>query len=285
MIRFSLLGAACLLLPFSALAQSAPTPIPDIHSLMLEVRAHQKAIDKRLSDYTYSSNQVTRELDNKGRVTKTETRDYDVFFVHGRRVARLTKKEGQPLSESEDKKEIERVTKASEKAEKTGEKADNEEENSGKSNETLSLSEVLDNVEITNPRRENYHGRPTLVYDFQGRKGAHAKDTAQEVAKKLKGTVWIDETDRVVAHLDVTLTDNFRVAGGLAASIQRGTHFAFEQSPIHDVWMQTGVDATFEARLLLVKSVRQQFSERDTNFQRYHVDAEQTKDVKITKAK
>jgi len=35
-----------------------------------------------------------------------------------------------------------------------------------------------------------------------------------------------------------------------------------------------------QARLLLLKGIRQHFSERDYDFKRFHVDAQQSKDAK-----
>jgi hypothetical protein len=48
-----------------------------------------------------------------------------------------------------------------------------------------------------------------------------------------------------------------------------------------EVWLSTGGDVTIGARLLLVKGVRQHLTMRNTDFKRFHVDAQQGKDVKV----
>jgi len=79
-----------------------------------------------------------------------------------------------------------------------------------------------------------------------------------------------------VAHLEVSFTDNFKVAGGLFASVQKGSSFRFDQAPVGaELWLPTGAEAAIQARLLLVKGIRQHFTERDYDFKQFHVDAQQ----------
>ena len=96
----------------------------------------------------------------------------------------------------------------------------------------------------------------------------------------------MDEADRQVARLEVRLTDNFHVAGGLFANIQKGSSFAFEQTPVSGgLWLPTAGEGSMQARLLLVKGIRQRFHERSYDFKRFHAEAEQGKDVKVVGGK
>ena len=261
-------------LAMGAYAQTtAQSQVPEIHQLMKEVLEHQRDVDKPMENYAYTSVRVTEDLDSKGKVTKTERNELEIFFVNGHGIARKVKKDGQPLTESEEKKETERVTKAVEMAQKPEPE---------KPKSEMSLSEILESVEIRNPRQENYHGRPTYVFDFVGRKDLKAHGMSEDVSKKIQGTVWIDVADRVVAHLDVGLNDNFHIGWGMLANIEKGSNFHFEQGPVDgEVWLSTGGDVTIGARLLLVKGVRQHLTMRNTDFKRFHVDAQQGKDVKV----
>jgi len=68
-----------------------------------------------------------------------------------------------------------------------------------------------------------------------------------------------------VAHLEVSFTDNFKVAGGLFASVQKGSSFRFDQAPVGaELWLPTGAEAAIQARLLLVKGIRQHFTSATT---------------------
>ena len=134
--------------------------------------------------------------------------------------------------------------------------------------QVISISRVLEIMDVRNPRREIYRGRPTIVFDFVGRKDAKTHGMAEDASKKLQGTIWVDEADRQVAHLEVSFNDNFRVAGGLVATIQKGSNFHFDQAQVKArIWLPTGAEGTMQARVLLVKNIRQHFRERDLRLQ------------------
>jgi hypothetical protein len=74
-------------------------PLPDIPALMHSVEGNQKASEAIEKDYMFRSVQTHEETDGHGGVKKTETMEYDVFWVNGVPVHRLTKKNGKELSE------------------------------------------------------------------------------------------------------------------------------------------------------------------------------------------
>ena len=261
-------------LPAGAQQASNP-PLPDIHQLMKEVDEHQKQLDKVRENYTFSVSQVTEDIDSKGKVTKTETQESEVFFVNGHEISRLVKKDGKPLTDEEQKKETERVTKAVEKAEKPQPETPKEGQN-------ISLRQILEVADVHNPRRESYRGRSTLVYDFAGREDLKAHGLSEDLSKKLQGTIWIDEADRQVTRLEAAIDDNFRVAGGLAVNVQKGSRFTFDQAPVNgEIWFPTGADIKLQARILLVKGIHQHLVQRCYDYKRFHVEAEQGKGVKV----
>ena len=270
------------LLPFASQspAQQPPAPpLPDVRQLMLEVQAHQKQLDKVRENYTYTSLQTIQDLDSGGQVKKTESSENEDFFVNSHVIERTVKKDGKPLDAHDEQKETERVTKMVEKAEKTppGEPLEGQ---------AISISRVLDLMGVNNPRRETYRGRPTIVFDFVGRKDAKTHGLAEDVSKKLQGTLWVDEADREVAHMEVSFDDNFHVAGGLVANVQKGSNFRFDQAPVNgEIWFPTGGEGNVQLRVLLVKGIRQHFTERDYDFKRFHVETEMSKDAKAVAEK
>jgi hypothetical protein len=272
--------------------QPADKPLPEIRQLIREVQVHQKQLEKVRENYTYSSRQSTQDIDSGGRVKKTESEEGEDFFVNGHVIERTVKKNGQPLSDREQQKETERVTKLVEKAQKTPPDQPLE-------GQVIRVSHVLEIMDVRNPRRENFRGRPTIVFDFIGRKDAKTHGLVEDASKKLQGTLWIDEADRQVAHLEVQFNDNFRVAGGIVATVERGSTFRFDQAPVNhpvdkdlssgaqannELWLPTGAEANVQARVLLVKGIRQHFTERDYDFKRFSVDTQQVKDTKLAPA-
>ncbi len=248
---------------------AASAPIPDIPTLMLEVQAHQRQLDKIRENYTYRESIQTEDLDSDGRVKKTETEENEVFFVNSHHIRRLVRKNGKDLTADEQKKEQERVAKEVDKASKL---------EPGKSMEAgeISISRILAIMKVSNPRRVSLNGRDTIAFDFVGDPHAETHGMAEDASKKLAGTIWVDEKDREVARLTVHFDDNFHVGGGLVATVQKGSSFEFEQALVnHELWLPTGGEAQLTARVLLVKGYRQRVRFTDSNFQRFHADASQ----------
>ena len=278
-------------------SQAANPPLPDIRQLMQEVQNHQRQLDKVRESYTYTSMQTTQDIDANGQVKKTETEENEDFFVNSHVIERTVKKDGQPLSDHDQQKETERVTKLVEKAEKTppGQPLEGP---------TISVSRVLEIMDVRNERRVNFRGRPAIVFDFVGRKDAKTHGLAEDASKKLQGTIWIDEADHQVVHLEVSFIDNFHVVGGLLANIQKGSNFHFDQelvthpsdpgSASHsspeaqvngELWLPTGGEGTMQARVLLLKNLRQHFIERDYDYKRFSVETQQAKDAQVAPGK
>ena len=249
----------------------ANLPLPDIHRLMQEVQENQKQLDKVRESYTYTAMETGEDVDAKGQVKKTETEEDEVFFVDGHPIARKMKRNGQPLSDHDQQKETERVTKLVEKAEKMP-----------PGQPPIGVSRVLEIMDVRNERRMNFRGRSTIVFDFVGRKDAKTHGLVEDASKKLRGTIWIDEADRQVAHLEVTFIDNFRVAGGLFATIEKGSNFHFDQEPVNgELWLPTGLEGTMQARVLLLKNIRRHSIERDYDYKRFNVETQQPKAAEV----
>jgi hypothetical protein len=83
----------------------AERPLPDIAALMQAVEANQKTSEAVAKDYLYRSVVTAVTTDGHGGVKKSETNEYDIFWVEGVPVQRMTKKNGKELSAEEQKKE------------------------------------------------------------------------------------------------------------------------------------------------------------------------------------
>jgi hypothetical protein len=258
-------------------ADAGAAPLPSIRELMLDVMDHQKKLEKVRENYTYNSSSVRQEIDSSGNVTKTESEDSEVFYVNTHRIERTVKKNGKPLNDHDQQKEQERITKLVEKAEKTppGQSIDG-------NNGPISITKLLDVMDTFNPRRVNFRGRSTIVFDFAGRHDAKTHGLVEDASKKVTGTVWVDEKDRQVARMEAHFTDNFHVAGGFVANVQKGSSFYFDQAQVNgEIWLPTGDEGHVEMRVLLVKGVREHFTERDFDYKRFSVDAETSKTATV----
>jgi hypothetical protein len=262
-------------------AEPAAKPIPDIRTLMTEVMDHQKELEKVRENYTFHSTRITQDIDGSGQVKKTESEDSEVFYIHTHRIERTVKKDGKPLSDHDQQKEQERVNKLVEKAQKVppGEPLEGP-------NTHISVSHLLEIMEVSNPRRETFRGRSTILFDFAGRHDAKTHGMAEDASKKIAGTLWVDERDHEVARMEARFTDNFHIAGGLLANVQKGSSFYFDQAPVNgEIWFPTAAEGHIQARVLLLKGVRQHVVEHNYDYQRFSVDTQPGKTATIVEPK
>lgn len=270
-------GAAWLAPMGAGQAKADTAPIPGVRELMTDVAAHQRQLETVRENYTFHSSTVVQDLDSNGKVTKTESEDSEVFYVNTHRIERKVKKDGKPLSDHEQQKEQERVNKLVEKSQTVprGEPLEGPKT-------TVSISKLLDIMDAFNPRRENFRGRSTIVFDFAGRKDAKTHGFAEDASKKIAGTLWVDEKDRQVARMEAHFTDNFHVGAGLLANVQKGSSFYFDQAQVNgEIWFPTAGEGNIEARVLLLKGIRQHVIERDSDYEKFTVDAETSKTATV----
>lgn len=235
MRRFILLGLLAGVVACGA--QTAPAPdakrLPDIASLLRDVDAKQKEMDKIQKDYIYKEDSKEEDLDKDNNVKKTTLEQHEIFYIGTQEISRLLQKDGKDLSPDEARKEKERVDKEIEKAKK-------KEAKDGPDKDDINVETFLRICDFTNPRREVRNGRDTIVFDFQGKPDAKTNGIAQNVVKKVAGTLWVDESSRAVARMEVHFADTFKIGGGLLASVQKGSWLIVDQGLVNDeVWLPT----------------------------------------------
>jgi len=246
-------------------------PMPDPATLVRDVESHQRRMDELRENYTFREVTLTDDLAPDGSVKNSENEEREVFFVNGYRIAQLVKKSGKELSAGDRKNEQNRIKSLIEKDLKAppGHSFNRRGENAG-------VGEILPIMKISNPRRVQLNGRSTLAFDFIGDPHAKAHGMAENAARKIAGTVWIDEADREVARLEAHFDDSFRIGGGFLANIQKGTSLIFEQSSIgQGLWMPSVSEIHLTARELLVKGVRVNIHIKDSDFRRFDTTVQQ----------
>jgi hypothetical protein len=270
--------AGCALaLPLAAMvsfAQSsvgAPTdaPIPDVPTLMTQVRDHQTQMDSVRENYTFHETEVDQRLNKDGSVKQTESAESEIFYVNTHEVRRQIKKDGKDLDEGQQKKEQERVMKAVEKAQNTppGQPPNGE--------VVIRVSDILAMVRVSSPRREMLDGRPTISFDFNGDPHAKAHGVAQEAERKMSGTVWIDEKDRQVRRLVARLDDNLHLGFALL-SLSKGSHLVFDQKLVNnELWLPTGADVFVTAHAFGIIGERANIHVTDNDYKKFHAEAQE----------
>jgi hypothetical protein len=252
-------------------------PLPKVADLLKAVEEHQKALEKLVEQYTCNKTRTEFEVDSRGVTIQKESKEYEVYYLGGDELDRLISKDGKPLSPDEDHRESERLQKRVQhyenKQAKATARADNGQQKK-RDKDDVQVSDFLRMDSFTNPRREIFRGHEVIVFDFEPNPTYKPDTTVERLLHELEGSVWIDEQAQDVVRLEAHLTGTFKMAGGLFASVQKGSAFTFEQAKINEeVWLPSYLEAHVSARFLLLKGLSGNFAERYANYRKFHVES------------
>jgi len=258
--------------------------LPDLKKLFAEVDERQKANDKLRQKYAGTKIENEAEIDKKGNPIKPEVTESLFFYYNGGEVDRVLKKNGQPLSPEERRKEDERFVKAIADLKKhpvkdapTDAKKDsqapgadaqstkNDSNNSTGSSDSddevkdsdFSVDTFLRVAQFVNPRRERYQGQDVLAFDFEPNPEYKAHGLVEKIVQKLGGVIWIDERTKDVVRLDAFFENDMKFAGGLLADLEKDTRVIIMNTYVNnEVWVPEYEEVRIALKLLMVKTIR-----------------------------
>lgn len=222
-------------------------PLPAQAALFHTVIANQQHIDVTRQDYICKEEDEILHLDSHGQTKKRETADYEVSFHGSLPARRLVAYNGTPLSGDSQRQVNSRITQELDKLRQQYQKD---------TTTSISIYIFLRASNFIHERRENFRGRRTIVFDFVPNPSFQPRSLNERVARLLSGTLWIDEQDKQVMALEAHLDKSFKIAGGLAASLNDGSSVRLEQTKINDeAWMPALADINLQARQMLFFAV------------------------------
>lgn len=231
-------------------------PLPDIAQLLRDMQKNQKAVEEIVKQYTCRLSEEEERTGSNGEVTSHSVKDFDIFYVGDEEIRHLLAKDGQPLEGDDKKKEDQRFSKEFDAAKKKQAELANDPKKQQKEEErdAAQISDFLSAENFTNPRREIFRAQEVIVFDFGPNPNYKPKNMVENLVQKLVGVIWVDEQARDVARLEARFSDNFKVGGGLLASLSKGSNFVFEQTLVNnEVWLPSYDEVHAAARLVFVK--------------------------------
>jgi hypothetical protein len=212
-----LLSASSSGLASRATAADAALPKASVVVDRILERAAWVAGDSEGCAYTYDQRARMEELDAKGKVLKATEKTYLVYSIQGLPFSRLTRIEGEKLTEAqlreENRKEEEFRKKLT--ARDFGSMAKNK--------ETWITRELMDRFEYVVHSREVHDGREMLVVDFVPHLNPPPERQIQDrILGRLAGRMWVDEEEAEVAKIEMHLTEGFSLGWlGILGSLQQ----------------------------------------------------------------
>ncbi len=239
--------------------------LPDGNALVRELAQKQRRWEEILNTYTYDVDVVREDLDKDGRVTKRESRRFEVFYVKGRPVRRLVAEDGRPLG-SERQARVDREVE---------EKVDDvNQQRVAVESPAVRLSQILERYDFRAVGRETIDGRTAIVLEFTALPGSRPLPR-DDVLRNLAGRVWMDEAEREVVRAEVRNTVGLKFFLGLGASLSMvsGT---FEFRKVGDtLWLPLRDETRADGRMLLFKTFRKRIVHTYGNYRRFDVQSDE----------
>jgi hypothetical protein len=248
-----------------------PAPLPDARALADTAARRMRESFKALGQHTYDVHEREEELDSKGRVNKTTTRAFEVFYVLGRPVRRQVSENGVEFTAKQRADEDRRVEKRV--AEIRRKRPDTESEGEAE----RKLGEALARFDLRCVGREEVDGRTTVVLTLAALPGDREIE-GDKYLRKLAGRFWVDEQESQLVRAEVHTTSSIKVGLGVLASVSEAqASFAFAKVA-EDTWLPSRIETRGKGRILLFKGFHARNTLTYGRFRRFAVETmEQTR--------
>jgi hypothetical protein len=224
--------------------------LPDIKTLLEEVRANAEKIDAILENYSYKETRIDREIDKAGNLIERGSETTLLSFYKGYRIRRLIEKNGKPLSPSEQEKEDKDVENQVQEIEDRIAKRERKSaaKTPAEENKRITLSDALKGSLLINPRRERFRGRDVIVFDYEPNPQFKPQTRLEKLFALCNGAVWVDANSKQVVRLEAFLTQS---AGNFIGKVKRGASFSLENELVNDeIWLPSRADVNLSVKIL-----------------------------------
>ncbi len=226
-------------------------------------RAEPSAARAGRTDYRYTKQTVTEELDSKGRLKDHKEKLYEVLFESGLSYLKLIEINGQTLSLAESKKQQEKEVAERQKMTdgKPGQKGDD--------HESYNITaELVERYKFTLLGEKVLNGRSAYLLSFEPKRGdLPVHKLTDRFLNQISGTVWVDTQEFEVGRIEAHLNSEVALWGGFIGTL-RQCNFTLERARLPDgAWFTSFSHGLFEGRKLLEPMVVRTRSQ-STNFRR-----------------
>ena len=236
-------------------------PLPDPKAFGAEVRRRVLTDRELQSQYTFLEKREEITVSKLGKVSKGPVKTYEVYpsVRPGNTYKRLIAVNGVPLppAELERNDRIHREDVLREAAKQQRESAQDRQERLRKEAKeqeewNRTLDEVFDAYDIRLVGRETLNGHVTVIATLEPRPQQRPRTDTGKLMKKLRGRLWISESDHVVVKAVAHVIDDVTFGWGLIGRLHEGTEAEFERTKVNnEVWLPTRVQFRAAGRALL----------------------------------
>jgi hypothetical protein len=247
------------------------------------VEADHRAFELARS-YTCQQREVEKKLGKHGEVKSTEIRTYDVNFYYGQEYSRLLQKDDKPLSDTDQKKEDEKLEKflaklrnqSEEEREKHAAKEKKQHEE-----ERAFLRDMVNAFDFTLVGEEKVGGEDAWVIEATPRKDFHPTQPHGDILSKVKGKLWIEKKEYNWVRAEAETIDTISF-GLFLFRIHKGTRLEFENLHLNnEVWLLRRLYINGGARLALLKNEAVEQEDTFSNYKKFATSSRILPGVKV----
>ena len=223
-------------------------------------------------NYTYQERTEMREYTRDGRRAKSRSETSDVMILGGRPYERLTARNDQPLTAEEARKQQQKLDRelAKRQQESPAERTRYQKE---RAEDRAFIREIPDAFTFRLVETSAVSNQPAWVIEAQPKAGYRAVHSQAKNFAKVRAKIWIEQATYHWVRLDAEVLDPISAGFGLLRVAPGGT-LHFEQTRVNDeIWLPSNIFVRFEARLALVKKLRDEFEARYSNYQKFRSDS------------
>jgi len=227
---------------------------------------------EHLKNYTYQQREEDRQYEKDGKLKKTESETTEVLILAGRPYEKLIAKNDKPLSEKDARKEQAEMDKEIAKRSNLSESEKQKLEKRRAENRKF-LREIPDAFTFRLAGEEQVSGKRAWVIVAEPKPNFHAKDLRAKILSKLRGKIWVDQSEYQWVKVEAEVLDTISI--GLALfRIAPGGHLTFEQTRVNDeVWLPAHALFHADARIGYIKKMHGEVELNYSDYKKFQSDS------------
>ncbi len=255
---------------------AALLPAQDAREIIRRACDNDRQSVALLRNYTYLHRQEEADLDGSGKVKSRQVRTWDITWQEGSPYRRLVKRNDQPLSPEEQRREDERLQWSLEQRRKeTPEQRQRRiaEWQRRQDSQREPVKELPDAFDFRVVGEAPLNGADTWVIDATPRAGYKPRSSGAAFFPKVKARIWISKDDYQWVKVDMESMDTISLRG-ILVRIARGGHLVLEQVRINkEVWLPKLVSVRLSAKILFVKSLRRNIEMSFSDYKKFQAES------------
>ena len=242
-------------------------------SLVQRVAENEKRNRLLEMSYVYEVTRQKISLGKNSEALESESHTFEVTPLEDGDYRRLIKKNGQPLSEKEARKEQQKLDESIQKrahlSKSEREKLERKRSERRRKEEQF-WDEGLKAFDLALSGEENLEGRKLLIFVVTPRASYVPRDSDLSILKKIKGKIWVDEAEAQINRAEIEFIEDFKLGAGFLAKVNRGSTLKVWQRKVNDeAWFPYHSEVIANGRILVFKGFNLKFVSDFSNYRKF----------------